>query len=56
MSPRAARQRLKPERRAEMILEEALGLFAQRHFSIVTVRDIALQCGINVGLIYPKES
>ncbi|MFK8252729.1 TetR/AcrR family transcriptional regulator [Ancylobacter terrae] len=52
MSPRAARQRLKPERRAELILEEALGLFAQRHFSIVTVRDIALRCGINVGLIY----
>lgn len=52
MPQRAVRQRLKPEQRAEMILEEALGLFARRHFSTVTVRDIALQCRMNVGLLY----
>lgn len=52
MTTRSVRQRMAPARRAELILDEALNLFAQRHFSIVTVRDIALQCGINVGLIY----
>lgn len=52
MAAKAVRRRLDPAKRAELILEEALQLFAQSHYSIVTVRDIALRCGINVGLIY----
>lgn len=52
MVARPARKRLQPAERRVMILEEALRLFAQRHFSVVTVRDIALVCEINVGLLY----
>ncbi|WP_428031849.1 TetR/AcrR family transcriptional regulator [Ancylobacter sp.] len=52
MTARTARKRLQPAERRGMILEEALRLFAERHFSVVTVRDIALVCGINVGLLY----
>lgn len=52
MTARTARKRLQPAERRGMILEEALRLFAQRHFSVVTVRDIALVCDINVGLLY----
>lgn len=52
MNARPARKRLQPAERRGMILEEALRLFAERHFSVVTVRDIALVCGINVGLLY----
>lgn len=52
MTARTARKRLQPAERRVMILEEALRLFATRHFSVVTVRDIALVCGINVGLLY----
>lgn len=46
------RQRLAPEARAELILQQALRLFADQHYSAVSVRDIAEACGINVGLIY----
>ncbi len=52
MTPRPARKRLQPAERRGMILDEALRLFAERHFSVVTVRDIALVCDINVGLLY----
>ena len=46
------RKRLSPEVRAEHILNVALKLFAERHFSMVSMRDIAEACEINVGLIY----
>lgn len=46
------RQRLDGERRAELILDEALRLFATRHHTTVTMREIAKSCGINAGLIY----
>ncbi|MGA0564013.1 TetR/AcrR family transcriptional regulator [Ancylobacter sp. VNQ12] len=49
---RPARKRLQPAERRTMILDEALRLFAERHYSIVTVRDIAQSCDINVGLLY----
>jgi AcrR family transcriptional regulator len=52
MNVKAVRQRLDPAKRSELILDEALNLFGTSHYSIVTVRDIALACGINVGLIY----
>lgn len=48
----AARKRLDPETRSELILDEALRLFAERHHSNVTMRDIADACGINQALIY----
>lgn len=46
------RKRLAPEARAAHILTTALALFAARHFSAVSMRDIAEACGINAGLIY----
>jgi len=46
------RRRLAPELRTELILDEALRLFAERHYSNVTMRDIAAACGINPALIY----
>ncbi|MCK0195885.1 TetR/AcrR family transcriptional regulator [Ancylobacter sp. 6x-1] len=49
---KAPRRRLQPAERRTLILEEALRLFAERHYSGVSVRDIALACGINVGLLY----
>ncbi|MCB8877958.1 TetR/AcrR family transcriptional regulator [Acidisoma silvae] len=49
---KAAQKRLDPQARAELILEQALRLFSERHFSVVTVRDIAQACGIQNGLIY----
>jgi TetR/AcrR family transcriptional regulator, cholesterol catabolism regulator len=52
MKAPAVRRRLDPAKRLELILEEALQLFGRSHFSIVTMRDVALACGINVGLIY----
>ncbi|TCK23803.1 TetR family transcriptional regulator [Ancylobacter aquaticus] len=52
MAARTARKRLQPAERRVMLLEEALRLFATRHFSVVTVRDIALVCDVNVGLLY----
>jgi TetR/AcrR family transcriptional regulator, cholesterol catabolism regulator len=52
MALKIARKRLDPAIRSELILDEALRLFAERHFSVVTVRDIADACAINVGLIY----
>ncbi|MDQ0471442.1 TetR/AcrR family transcriptional regulator [Labrys wisconsinensis] len=52
MAVKPVRQRLDPALRSELILEKALELFAETHYSIVTVRDIARHCGINVGLIY----
>lgn len=52
MTAKAVRRRLNPTERRTLILDEALRLFAERHYSVVTVRDIALACGINVGLIY----
>lgn len=50
--PKPARKRLQPAERRTMILDEALRLFAERHYSIVTVRDIAQSCDMNVGLLY----
>ena len=47
-----ARLRLDPATRSELILAEALRLFAERHSSNVTMRDIALACGVNAALIY----
>ncbi|MBS7541840.1 TetR/AcrR family transcriptional regulator [Ancylobacter oerskovii] len=52
MTAKAARRRLPPAERRAMILDEALRLFAERHYSIVTVRDIAQVCEMNVGLLY----
>lgn len=49
---RPARRRLAPAARTELILEEALRLFAERHYSNVTIRDIASACGVNPALIY----
>lgn len=52
MTAKAVRRRLNPAERRTLILDEALRLFAERHYSSVTMRDVALACGINVGLIY----
>ncbi|WP_246519730.1 TetR/AcrR family transcriptional regulator [Ancylobacter lacus] len=52
LTAKAPRRRLNPVERRTLILEEALRLFAERHYSVVSVRDIALACDINVGLIY----
>ncbi|HVI28731.1 helix-turn-helix domain-containing protein [Hansschlegelia sp.] len=41
-----------PEVRSDLILDEALRLFAERHHSNVSMRDIASACGVNAGLIY----
>ena len=49
---KAPRTRLDPALRAEQILDEALRLFAERHYSNVTIRDIALASGVNPALIY----
>jgi TetR/AcrR family transcriptional regulator, cholesterol catabolism regulator len=46
------RKRLDPTVRAGHILNVALKLFAERHYSMVSMRDIADACGINAGLIY----
>jgi len=48
----AIRQRLDPATRCALILDEALRQFAERHYSVVTVRDVAVGCGINAALIY----
>ncbi|MFC3692437.1 TetR/AcrR family transcriptional regulator [Chenggangzhangella methanolivorans] len=50
--PARARRRLAPAERTGEILEEALRLFAERHYSNVTMRDIAAACGVNQALIY----
>ena len=52
MSGKQTRKRLDPAERKELILEGALKLFAERHYTTVTVRDIARGCGMNVALIY----
>ena len=52
MTAKAARRRLPPAERRAMILDEALRLFAERHYAVVTVRDIAQVCEMNVGLLY----
>ncbi|EHS53540.1 transcriptional regulator, TetR family [Rhizobium sp. PDO1-076] len=52
METKVARQRLDPAKRAELILDAALGLFGTSHFSIVTMRDIAVACDVNVALLY----
>jgi AcrR family transcriptional regulator len=52
MAIKALSKRLDPSARTELILEQALRLFAERHYSVVTVRDIALACDIQNGLIY----
>ena len=49
---RPVRKRLAPAARAGHILTTALELFAARHFSAVSMRDIAEACDINAGLIY----
>lgn len=36
----------------EMILDATLGLVGTSHFSVVTMRDIALACEVNVALLY----
>jgi len=52
MTAKQTRKRLDPAVRAEHILSVALQLFAERHYSTVSMRDIAEACGINAGLIY----
>jgi AcrR family transcriptional regulator len=47
-----ARQRRAPAVRRRMITRTALGLFAQRGYRSVTIRDIAAACDINLALIY----
>jgi TetR/AcrR family transcriptional regulator, upper aerobic nicotinate degradation pathway regulator len=37
---------------AEQLLHEALDLFAQRNYSVVTIKDIATATGVNTSLIY----
>lgn len=49
---KVARQRLDPSRRIELILDATLGLVGTSHFSVVTMRDIALACDVNVALLY----
>ncbi len=49
---KTVRRRLAPQARAELILAQALELFASRHYGNVSMRDIAQACNINVGLIY----
>jgi hypothetical protein len=49
----SVRKRLDLAKRSELILEKALQFVTVSGHSIVTVRDIALHCGINLGLIYP---
>lgn len=49
---KVARQRLDPSRRVELILDATLGLVGTSHFSVVTMRDIALACDVNVALLY----
>lgn len=36
----------------ELILDATLGLVGTSHFSVVTMRDIALACEVNVALLY----
>ncbi|MBX9468007.1 MAG: TetR/AcrR family transcriptional regulator [Rhizobium sp.] len=36
----------------ELILDATLGLVGTSHFSVVTMRDIALACDVNVALLY----
>jgi AcrR family transcriptional regulator len=43
---------MKPEERRSMILGEALRLFSERHYTAVTVREIAQACDMNVALTY----
>jgi AcrR family transcriptional regulator len=52
MIGKLARKRLDPATRAELILNVALTLFAERHYNAVSVRDIAEACEINAALIY----
>ena len=52
MSEKQARTRLDPETRREMILEEALELFASNQFSAISMRQIASACGVNMALLY----
>jgi AcrR family transcriptional regulator len=49
---KTARKRLDPAIRSELILDMALKLFAEQHYAMVSVRDIAVACDINAGLIY----
>jgi AcrR family transcriptional regulator len=49
---KAERSRLPPAERTGLIIDEALRLFAERHFAAVSVREVADACGINVGLLY----
>lgn len=51
-APRVSRRRLAPAERSELILDAALELFAERHHSTVTVRDLGIACGVNPALIY----
>ncbi|MEX2201076.1 MAG: helix-turn-helix domain-containing protein, partial [Dongiaceae bacterium] len=50
----AALARVKPElpQRARELMIAALGLFARRDFSAVTIKDIAKAAGVNTALIY----
>lgn len=45
-------RRTNPSVRIELILDEALQLFAERNYLSVTTRDVAEACGVNVALIY----
>jgi AcrR family transcriptional regulator len=53
-SPDPAATRPKPElpQRARELMIAALGLFARRDFSAVTIKDIAKAAGVNTALIY----
>jgi TetR/AcrR family transcriptional regulator, cholesterol catabolism regulator len=52
LAAKTVRKRLDPATRSELILDVALKLFAEQHYNVVSVRDIAVACGINAGLIY----
>lgn len=49
---RTGRKRLDPGERRAQLLDGAMQLFAEKHYSTVTMRDIAGACGVNVALIY----
>ncbi len=44
--------RIKDPQRRTMIMEAALTLFAQRGFHAVSVKDLAIHCGISLGSLY----
>ena len=53
---KAERSRLPPAERIDLIVNEALRLFAERHFAAVSVREVADACGIEVELFETTEA